>query len=102
MISTPLSAHIYPYTTLFRSKSTPVSKTATRIPSPFVLFQAISAPTALSPQSTKSFRYAEAENTSLTVFIESPPVRLPCIRSEEHTSEIQSRENLVCRLQLEK
>src|SRR5690606_41686018 len=32
------------------------------------------------------------------------PVRfaLHCLRSEEHTSELQSRENLVCRLLLEK
>src|SRR5690606_40275332 len=29
------------------------------------------------------------------------PLR-PCFRSEEHTSELQSRENLVCRLLLEK
>src|SRR5690606_40831273 len=28
--------------------------------------------------------------------------RLPALRSEEHTSELQSRENLVCRLLLEK
>src|SRR5690606_41683723 len=28
--------------------------------------------------------------------------RLPLLRSEEHTSELQSRENLVCRLLLEK
>src|SRR5690606_40187202 len=27
---------------------------------------------------------------------------VPCMRSEEHTSELQSRENLVCRLLLEK
>src|SRR5690606_40822894 len=31
-----------------------------------------------------------------------PPVRPPWDRSEEHTSELQSRENLVCRLLLEK
>src|SRR5436309_10629912 len=30
------------------------------------------------------------------------PVFLTCSRSEEHTSELQSRENLVCRLLLEK
>src|SRR5690606_41542368 len=29
------------------------------------------------------------------------PVRQPDLRSEEHTSELQSRENLVCRLLLE-
>src|SRR5690606_39810603 len=34
---------------------------------------------------------------------ESPPVpNRRCDRSEEHTSELQSRENLVCRLLLEK
>src|SRR5690606_41490190 len=32
----------------------------------------------------------------------SRPVCLPPARSEEHTSELQSRENLVCRLLLEK
>src|SRR5690606_41721922 len=31
-----------------------------------------------------------------------PADHLPYIRSEEHTSELQSRENLVCRLLLEK
>src|SRR5690606_41468312 len=32
-----------------------------------------------------------------------PPVCLPAVgRSEEHTSELQSRENIVCRLLLEK
>src|SRR2546430_7516373 len=29
-------------------------------------------------------------------------VRWPCLRSEEHTSELQSQSNLVCRLLLEK
>src|SRR5690606_41942431 len=32
----------------------------------------------------------------------SPTPRSSCPRSEEHTSELQSRENLVCRLLLEK
>src|SRR5690606_41747042 len=31
-----------------------------------------------------------------------PSARIPSARSEEHTSELQSRENLVCRLLLEK
>src|SRR2546430_7617440 len=30
------------------------------------------------------------------------PYRLPSVRSEEHTSELQSQSNLVCRLLLEK
>src|SRR5690606_41675259 len=32
----------------------------------------------------------------------SPPFESSVVRSEEHTSELQSRENLVCRLLLEK
>src|SRR5690606_39557597 len=32
----------------------------------------------------------------------SSPVQINIMRSEEHTSELQSRENLVCRLLLEK
>src|SRR2546427_8239719 len=32
----------------------------------------------------------------------SPPVSVPSARSEEHTSELQSQSNLVCRLLLEK
>src|SRR5436309_9709791 len=32
----------------------------------------------------------------------SPKAKNSCLRSEEHTSELQSRENLVCRLLLEK
>src|SRR5690606_41697619 len=32
----------------------------------------------------------------------SPPERSTRVRSEEHTSELQSRENIVCRLLLEK
>src|SRR5690606_39712043 len=36
------------------------------------------------------------------VIIRDPGVHVACTRSEEHTSELQSRENLVCRLLLEK
>src|ERR1041385_516805 len=32
----------------------------------------------------------------------APVVRIDCLRSEEHTSELQSRLHLVCRLLLEK
>src|SRR6266511_4620743 len=34
--------------------------------------------------------------------VRTPPHQFPAPRSEEHTSELQSRENLVCRLLLEK
>src|SRR5690606_3234590 len=38
----------------------------------------------------------------LVIWRAEPGKRLPAGRSEEHTSELQSRENLVCRLLLEK
>src|SRR5690606_42146022 len=48
----------------------------------------------LSPLQTGVFSYAADVNG------ETVPMEL--VRSEEHTSELQSRENLVCRLLLEK
>src|SRR5690606_41499921 len=47
-------------------------------------------------ESTSRF---EAEDLHATSSRGEPP---PTLRSEEHTSELQSRENLVCRLLLEK
>src|SRR5690606_41913048 len=43
---------------------------------------------------------AHVERTKLLLVLLAEPQALP--RSEEHTSELQSRENLVCRLLLEK
>src|SRR5207302_9108723 len=60
--------------------------------------------TALGTPSTRSFasfrpRLVSSRTTLMTwIFLSPAPVR----RSEEHTSELQSRENLVCRLLLEK
>src|SRR5690606_39423921 len=41
-------------------------------------------------------------NSSVMAGARIARVKLPRTRSEEHTSELQSRENLVCRLLLEK
>src|SRR2546430_9193907 len=79
MIRRPPRSTLFPYTTLFRSPSTRIrrlascSKGAQNQPAGFVLIQRRTLPFPLS---------------------------LP--RSEEHTSELQSQSNLVCRLLLEK
>src|SRR5690349_18181394 len=39
---------------------------------------------------------------SAICMVRTPPNELPTMRSEEHTSELQSRRELVCRLLLEK
>src|SRR6266699_7145545 len=48
--------------------------------------------------------YASPENKSSDLFCAFQPKRatVPSLRSEEHTSELQSRPHLVCRLLLEK
>src|SRR5260370_32791790 len=72
MIRRPPRSTLFPYTTLFRSHSTMMSPTL--------------ATYSLSPCTAKPFRVS----------------RIDCRRSEEHTSELQSHLNLVCRLLLEK
>src|SRR2546421_7092038 len=80
MIRRPPRSTLFPYTTLFRSQSTRAHLVA-------------------------QIRIAEKElyrrSPSLNVL---RPHQEPClrVRSEEHTSELQSRSDLVCRLLLEK
>src|SRR2546427_7388883 len=74
MIRRPPRSTLFPYTTLFRSSR--------RAPGP----QRIYAPTSRS-------RSRPSVSRSWSCF---------GIRSEEHTSELQSQSNLVCRLLLEK
>src|SRR5690606_41383102 len=93
----PPTPTLFPYTTLFR----------------FMPPRVRAAPAA-SPASDK--RREESAIAAASVSAAPPSVRpmtsadsvpprrnsCPASRSEEHTSELQSRENLVCRLLLEK
>src|SRR5215203_6516220 len=74
MIRRPPRSTLFPYTTLFRSP--------------------LSTPSCVVPGRKVS---ATQSGTSTTT-----PPGLQCSRSEEHTSELQSRQYLVCRLLLEK
>src|SRR2546427_7871198 len=51
---------------------------------------------------TTLFRSSWKAPTTRTSRCRSPPPSPACTRSEEHTSELQSQSNLVCRLLLEK
>src|SRR5690606_40740347 len=97
----PISAH-YPYTTLFRSS--PPNDTA------HAIHQRLSARLARAPTLMLTFSYqrfvtdAEMKRPSgETTWLshETTPLSTTGGRSEEHTSELQSREKLVCRLLLE-
>src|SRR5690349_23509654 len=80
MIRRPPRSTLFPYTTLFRSQ---------------VLDRALGLdpddPSLRADRTVAVQRWAEGE-----------PVRAAERRSEEHTSELQSRRDLVCRLLLEK
>src|SRR3712207_8758019 len=87
MIRRPPRSTLFPYTTLFRSPS----------------FQSVageSGPTEGACQPAGPFRGAAPMSTTggFDFFAE---IR-QSLRSEEHTSELQSRQYLVCRLLLEK
>src|SRR5207248_8887858 len=89
---------LFPYTTLFRSLPVPIAPVSVAI---YGWEEACSylnthlryRTAGLQPSANQWFHQAKLE-------IESVPVL--CCRSEEHTSELQSPYDLVCRLLLEK
>src|SRR3712207_7569247 len=89
MIRRPPRSTLFPYTTLFRSGGTGWRRQVT------VASVKPSDPTQ-SVGSDKGLK-------RITVTVTSPTGRVTTLtRSEEHTSELQSRQYLVCRLLLEK
>src|SRR5438552_14560644 len=81
MIRRPPRSTLFSYTTLFRSPALPAPPSALPAPAP-----ALAAPCPSLRSSLRSWL-----RSSLRSF-----------RSEEHTSELQSPDHLVCRLLLEK
>src|SRR2546427_7931875 len=76
MIRRPPRSTLFPYTTLFRSRPILAARLrASKLPKPVIC--------------------------TLEPFFNSEAM-MPLSRSEEHTSELQSQSNLVCRLLLEK
>src|SRR3712207_7374179 len=91
MIRRPPRSTLFPYTTLFRSKSfeepldePPPPGRKLNVPSPVSIVVIVCV--------------AFGSVIIVVVF----PSNENCTRSEEHTSELQSRQYLVCRLLLEK
>src|SRR2546427_4626594 len=100
MIRRPPRSTLFPYTTLFRSNREPQSQLIKAVVS-------LCRSALTTPDSAK----AEERDGRLRLFSRLPNgsvVQLPfeskdvSLRSEEHTSELQSQSNLVCRLLLEK
>src|SRR3712207_7866265 len=95
MIRRPPRSTLFPYTTLFRSSSLPVidQAAATKRPDRFLGLHYFNP-----AQVMKLVEVVRAVTTSDEAF----EAGLKFARSEEHTSELQSRQYLVCRLLLEK
>src|SRR3712207_9011073 len=92
MIRRPPRSTLFPYTTLFRSTRPTRCSTSSSTPSPRA------TPGACSPRSTRSSRSVRTRVGSRRTCCAGCATS----RSEEHTSELQSRQYLVCRLLLEK
>src|SRR5256886_10933245 len=92
MIRRPPRSTLFPYTTLFRSNTielkavmSPEANLAQEIPDGFQIAKIFRNQVNLSSNTKGAFLVATLQG-----------------RSEEHTSELQSQSNLVCRLLLEK
>src|SRR2546430_8069480 len=97
MIRRPPRSTLFPYTTLFRSVevAAPVEATISE-PEPTAK---VVEPAPAAPPTNLEW---QALLKGLGVDIPSIPTAPEPERSEEHTSELQSQSNLVCRLLLEK
>src|SRR5438067_3091200 len=89
LIRRPPRSTLFPYTTLFRSTRRPDSERTRRMPR----WSGYGRPSSSTrfPNGSKVWKRRTTR----------PPL-VPLDRSEEHTSELQSRFDLVCRLLLEK
>src|SRR3712207_8211732 len=90
MIRQPPKSTLFPYTTL--SRSLPPAGGVRSVTSRSAAASAASEPCSIARRTSSRARTASAEQ----------PQRLMAARSEEHTSELQSRQYLVCRLLLAK
>src|SRR3712207_8647397 len=89
MIRRPPRSTLFPYTTLFRSHRTHLESLVEQAGVPGL------------PQAMQDLTRSSQALQALVMQVRMIPVE-SVFRSEEHTSELQSRQYLVCRLLLEK
>src|SRR2546430_13189352 len=100
MIRRPPRSTLFPYTTLFRSHTVLLSGFGNDIS-----LALARRPTRPPRNGTETATKERSRTAQMIVSgFSAEPVHLECgaLRSEEHTSELQSQSNLVCRLLLEK
>src|SRR5207302_10727276 len=101
-LSTPPPPPPFPYTTLFRSLLTSPDRTTRRTAyenyADAHLAMQHTMAASLAGGIKRDVFYARARRYASSIDAALEPNFIPADRSEEHTSELQSRENLVCRL----
>src|SRR2546430_5202532 len=102
MIRRPPRSTLFPYTTLFRSGTASEQSAWTHRDLPLIVnvsgWPAV-AVLGVMLLTTGPLEFPTMLRTLLPVGVVGV---VPAVRSEEHTSELQSQSNLVCRLLLEK
>src|SRR2546427_3917886 len=93
MIRRPPRSTLFPYTTLFRSLLPQVTKAP---------FDNLNVRRAVAHAIDRENVVRVAQGFAIPAHAMIPPGFPRALRSEEHTSELQSQSNLVCRLLLEK
>src|SRR3712207_7584633 len=96
MIRRPPRSTLFPYTTLFRSRFYPV------LPEPRVDEAKVTRLILCTGKIYYDLKNHATRENNEQVAISRVELLYPFPRSEEHTSELQSRQYLVCRLLLEK
>src|SRR5256885_9721498 len=96
MIRRPPRSTLFPYTTLFRSRREDARSAALA-----EQFDSVKSPAVSTPAAAFSGEACAMFGATVRSFVENGGLPEE-LRSEEHTSELQSPCNLVCRLLLEK
>src|SRR3712207_7639403 len=99
MIRRPPRSTLFPYTTLFRSGDGDTALEMVERLDPDVLLLDLSMP---GPDGVTVIRTLRERGRTTPVLVLTSFGEPDLVRSEEHTSELQSRQYLVCRLLLEK
>src|SRR2546430_7010253 len=97
MIRRPPSSTLFPSTTLSRSPPA-----ATRAPQAAAVLARLTRASLLEVLPSDYVRTARAKGVASRRVLFHHALRNALIQSEEHTSELQSQSNIVCRLLLEK
>src|SRR3712207_8463438 len=99
MLRRPPRSALFPYTTLFRSRTAAPTRPGRPAPAAVAALPSPPMGNTLGRGAVAAVLVVAMAIGSILMWVGNP---LFWVRSEEHTSELQSRQHLVCRLLLDK